>query len=96
MTHETQTPPSGGQAAPGTILGIVSLICGILGLTPTFGIILAVVGLVTGSIARKQASAANNDTGRTLGLIGMILSAITLVIALISLIFVGGVLMSLR
>lgn len=102
MSHDNNQPappsqppssvPTSSMQAPGTILGIVSLVCGVLGLLPSFGIVLAIAGLVLGIIARKQAIPVNNATGKTLGVIGAILSSITLIIALVTILFVGGLL----
>src|SRR5882672_11260078 len=61
---------------PGTVLGVISCVCGIVGLLHRFGILLSVLGLITGIIGRRQAKAASNATGAEIGLIGIIVSAL--------------------
>lgn len=95
MTPPVQPQPS-ATAAPGTILGIVSIVCGVLGLLPGFGILLSIGGLICGLIGRGQAKAAGNANGATLNKVGIILSALTLVIAFLFTVLVGGALFSLR
>mgnify|MGYP000865779396 CR=1 FL=1 len=61
--------------------GMASMICGILGLLPGFGIILCIVALVLGAPYR------NNDTkakaGFVMGIIGIVAFAIELVVIII-------------
>jgi hypothetical protein len=87
----TQAVPA-MQASEGTAWGVVSIVFGAIGLMPFVGIVSAIIGFCTGLIGRSKARRFGNPTGMTLGLIGIILSSITLVIALISLMFFGGVL----
>jgi hypothetical protein len=84
------TTESAADPQRGTILGIIAVICGVLGLLPSFGIVLAIVGLVLGLMARSQAGKVGNRTGRTLGTVGTVLSSITLVIALVMLVVLGS------
>lgn len=82
-------------SSDGTVLGITSLAGGALGFIPTFGIIMAIVGLITGIIGRGQAKRASNQTGSILTMIGIILSSITLIIGLVTILVVGGAIFSL-
>lgn len=84
--------PGQAVSSSGTTLGIVSIVCGALGLMPTAGILFAVVGLVTGLMGRGRAQRAGNERGALLSLIGTILSAVTVVIAVVVLFVVGGLL----
>ncbi|MEM5787871.1 MAG: DUF4190 domain-containing protein, partial [Syntrophobacteraceae bacterium] len=95
MQTESQNQQVQGVAASssdGTVLGVVSLAGGILGLIPTFGIIMSIVGLITGLVGRGQAKKASNQTGSILNLIGIIISSITLAIAFMTLLVFGGAL----
>lgn len=88
-TSGPQTPAN--ESSVGTVLGIVALVCGVLGLIPSFGVLLAIVGLILGWIARRKSKAASNSTGSVLGLVAMVLSSITLTIAMIILIVAGSI-----
>jgi hypothetical protein len=79
------------QTKDGTALGVVSLVLGLLGFTPTFGIIAAAAGLFVGRTAFKQAQQAGNSNGLLLARLGIILSCITLVIAALALVALGGI-----
>lgn len=83
---QPQPQPQHMTPSDGTVLGIVSIAFGALGFIPTFGVLFAGIGLILGIRARKQAVAAGNATGNTLGVIGILLSAVTLVIAVLLLI----------
>lgn len=87
--------PGGTMAQPGSILGVVSIVCGVLGLMPGFGILLSIGGLICGLIGRGQAKAAGNASGATLNKVGIILSSLTLIIAFVVLIVAGGALIGL-
>lgn len=95
MTNLPPAQPQSAMAAPGTILGIVAIICGILGLMPGFGVLLSFAGLICGLIGRKQAKAAGNANGATLNKVGIILSLLTLAIASVLIFMVGGALVGL-
>ncbi|MBR2689358.1 MAG: hypothetical protein IKE42_16035 [Aquamicrobium sp.] len=88
-------PQPSAMAAPGTILGIVSIVCGVLGLVPGFGILLSIGGLICGLIGRGQAKRVGNANGATLNKVGIILSSLTLIIAFVLVFMVGGALFSL-
>jgi hypothetical protein len=85
-------PVPGMQASEGTAWGVVSIVFGAIGLMPFVGIVSAIIGFCTGLIGRSKARRYGNSTGMTLGLIGIILSSITVTIAVILLIFFGGLL----
>jgi hypothetical protein len=61
----------------GTILGIISIICAVLGFPIPF--ILSVAALVCGIVGKSKAKMAGNATGVTLNWIGIALSLITIV-----------------
>lgn len=82
--------PASGQGQDGTMLGIVSLVLGLLGFVPSLGVIAAIGGLITGSMGRAQAKRAGNGTGALLALLGIILSSLTLVFSILALIVAGG------
>jgi hypothetical protein len=79
------------QAKDGTAFGIISLVLGFLGFVPTFGLIAAIAGLIVGRAGFKQAQQAGNSNGTLLCRIGIILSCITLAIAVLALVVLGGV-----
>lgn len=80
------------SSGAGRIMGVISLVCGILGLTPGLGILVSVIGLILGLIGRRHSAAEGDAGGATLGLIGVILSSITLVIAAFILVTAGSTL----
>lgn len=95
MTNLPPAQPQPAMAAPGTILGIVAIVCGVLGLVPGFGILLSIAGLICGLIGRGQAKRVGNANGATLNKVGIILSSLTLVIAFVVIVIAGGALFSL-
>lgn len=73
---------------PGKVFGIISLICGILGLLNACcygtGLIYAIAGLILGNIGGKKSTEAGFEnklakTGKTLSIIGLILSILAVV-----------------
>ncbi len=74
----------------GTMPGIVSVVAGVFGLTQTFGIVMSIVGLITGIIGRKQARKVSNRTGVALSTAGIIISAVTFLFSVIFLLFIDG------
>ena len=86
---DTNTPAPTDQ--PGFILGIVSCVCAVLGFfIPFLGLVLAIVGLVCGIKAYKAGKAANYQLGTTLGLIGGLISGISLLFASLAMLTVIG------
>lgn len=88
VLHASTPPPLGGSAlsegtSNGTVLGGVSILFGVFALTPAFGVLMAIIGVVTGFIGRKQAKASNNSTGKLLCIIGLSISIAILALQLI-------------
>lgn len=81
------------QTTPGMVHGVASCVCAVLGFfIPFIGLILAVVGLVLGLRAFKTGKANGNDTVNILGLIGAIISGISIVVGIFSMIaLIGGI-----
>lgn len=79
------------QTTPGMVQGVASCVCAILGFfIPFVGLILAVIGLVLGLKAFKIGKANGNDTVNILGLIGAIISGISILVGIFSMIAVIG------
>ena len=68
---------SAASKEDGTVLGIISIICAVLGFPIPF--ILSVAALVCGIVGKSKAKTAGNVTGVTLNWIGIALSLITIV-----------------
>jgi ABC-type transporter Mla maintaining outer membrane lipid asymmetry permease subunit MlaE len=81
-----------GDKNKGTGLGIVSVIFGIFGWMPLIGVIAAIIGLVTGVIARRQAKSVSNYTGKLLATTGFVISCVTLVVSILMLMWFGTML----
>ena len=69
----------------GTVLGMISCLCSILSMVPSVTIWLfglgkwiSAVGLITGTIGRRQAKSTSHATGAEISLLGIIVSAIGL------------------
>ncbi len=87
----TQLPPATAPVqTEGTALGVVSIILGAGGTVPVVGILFAILGIVVGKMAKDRGTRTGNSVGATLGIIGMVVSAITLVIAAFMLFLMGG------
>lgn len=90
---ETNNAPA---AQPGLVHGVISCVCAGLGFfIPAIGLVLAIVGLVLGVKAYRAGKQAGYQTGMVLGLIGALVSGISLAVAafvLLSLVgLVGGI-----
>jgi hypothetical protein len=81
---------TGEASNNGNLLGGLSIGAALLGFVPAFGFIFSVAGLILGIIARKQGKAANNNTGKLMGGIGIALSCIIFALELIAVIFLGA------
>lgn len=82
----------------GTGLGIAALISGVVGFVPGFGLVFSIVGLICGLIGSMRAGAAGNAAGRSLSLIGIVLSALSLALTVVTVVLLGsaiGMMMSL-
>lgn len=80
MDHQNQTPQG---KVPGKGLAIGSLVCGIISLF-VFGIILGIVGISLSLAAKKQGFTGGIATA------GLVLSIIGLALAIVFIIFCGG------
>ena len=72
------------NASDGTILGGLSTLFAVLSLLWGFGIVLAMLGLITGFFGRRQSKTADNPTGKLLSLIGLVISFVILLVQIIS------------
>lgn len=79
-----QTDEGKGQAIASLILGILALIVSFTGAGSGIGLILAIIGYCLGKNALKK------RPGEGMAKAGVICSLITIVIALIMLVFMGG------
>lgn len=68
--------PSNGKAIASLVCGIVSLVCLFFGYGALLGIILAIVGLVLGINAKKEAPSGMATAGVILSIIGLASCAI--------------------
>ena len=74
MTSPTTPPPAGTTQASGNVLSIISIVCGVISVL-FIPILFGVAGLVLGFVARSR--------GERLATIGIIVSAVGLVLGLI-------------
>lgn len=86
MTENTQT-------TPGLVHGVAACVCAVLGFfIPVLGVIRAVVGLVLGIKAFGIGKENGNDTVNILGLIGAILSGISVIVSIFAMMaLIGGI-----
>lgn len=78
------------------LIAIIAIVCAILGfLIPGLGLILAIAALLLGLRARKLAAQDANGTARVLATVAVIGGVISVFVALLVLLFVGGGVMSL-
>lgn len=84
------SPPA--TSGSGSALGIISIVCGVLGLLPGIGVAISLIGLVLGSIGRGGAMREGDAKNAQLCLIGIVLSAITLGVAAVVLVVLGSTL----
>jgi hypothetical protein len=69
-------------------LGVISLICAFVGvIIPLLGVILAVVSFVTGRNAFRQGRQHNEQAGQYMGLVGAIVSGLTILLYVVTIIF---------
>jgi hypothetical protein len=80
------------QAGPGagSVLGIVSIVCGVIGLLPGFGLLAAMIGIALGWVGRRRALEEGDNRGAFLCLVGLVLASVMLVVSGIYLLLVGG------
>ena len=69
---------SNGKAVASLVLGIVSLVCIFFGYGALLGIVLGVVGIILGVMARKEAPSGMATAGLVLSIIAIVLCVITL------------------
>lgn len=85
-----------GAGSNAMLIAIVAIVCAILGfLIPGLGLLLAIAALFLGLRARKLAAQDANPTARVLATVAVIGGVISVCVALIVLLFVGGGVMSL-
>jgi len=88
MTNANTMP--NGQ--PGLIGGIISCVCAAFGFfVPVLGLLLAIIGLFVGMGAYKAGKRANYQPGLILGLIGAVISGVSLIIAALAVFALLGV-----
>jgi hypothetical protein len=89
----TQPLPAGAFGA-GWTLGVISIVCGVIGLLPGIGILAAIIGIGLGWAGRRRALGEDDDRGAFLCRVGIILASVTLVIAALYLLLVGTAMLS--
>ena len=90
----TLPPLPAGTLGAGWMLGIVSIVCGVIGLLPGFGILAAIIGIGLGWTGRRRALQEGDHRGAFLCRVGIILASVTLVIAALYLLLVGTAMLS--
>lgn len=80
--YRETAPVSKGKAVAALVLGIVSIVFSFFGYSAIIGIILAIIGLVFGTKARKQAQTGLATAGFVLSLIGLIANSIGIICAI--------------
>lgn len=81
------------MTANGVVLGGVSVLFGLLALMPAFGVLMAVIGAVTGFIGRRQANISSNPNGKILSIIGISISIIILLGQVVALLVLSSAFM---
>ncbi|HHU73224.1 MAG TPA: hypothetical protein GXZ28_01165 [Clostridiales bacterium] len=71
--------PSNGKAIASLVLGIIAFICVFFGYGALLGIILAIIGLVLGISAKKEAPSGMATAGVVLSIISLALCAISFI-----------------
>ena len=85
-----------GAGSNAMLIAIIAIVCAILGfLIPGLGLILAIAALLLGLRARKLGAQDANGTARVLATVSVIGGVISVFVALLVLLFVGGSFMSL-
>lgn len=70
---------SNGKAIASLVLGIVSLVCIFLGYGALLGIVLAIIGLIIGTQAKKENPSGMATAGVVLSIIGLVACALSFV-----------------
>jgi hypothetical protein len=85
-------PPPTPAPVPGAgwVLGIVSIVCGVIGLLPGFGLLAAMIGIALGWVGRRRALQEGDNRGAFLCLVGLVLACVMLVVSGVYLLVVGG------
>jgi hypothetical protein len=79
-----------GTVGAGWILGIVSIVCGVIGLLPGFGLLAAMIGIALGWVGRRRALQEGDSRGAFLSLVGLILACVMLVVSGLYLLVIGS------
>lgn len=87
-------PVAAASFGAGWILGVVSIVCGVLGLLPGFGILASMIGIALAWVGRRRALEDSDSRGAFLCLVGLALASVTLVIAVLYQLLVGSALLS--
>ena len=80
------------NGGPGLMLGVLSIICGLLGFVPVLGLITSVLGVIFGIMGFARAREADNQAGVVCGIIGLVLSGTAVLLWVIGMLFLGGML----
>jgi hypothetical protein len=83
-------------AGAGWVLGVVSIVCGVIGLLPGIGLLAAMIGIALGWVGRRRALEEGDDRGAFLCLVGLVLASVMLVVSGIYLLLVGGAMLGVR
>jgi len=79
-----------GVVGAGWILGIVSILCGVIGLLPGFGLLASMIGIALGWVGRRRALEEGDNRGAFLCRVGLILASVMLVVSGLYLLLVGN------
>jgi len=82
--------PQAGAVGAGWILGIVSIVCGVIGLLPGFGLLASLIGIALGWVGRRRALEEGDNRGAFLCRVGLILASVMLVVSGLYLLLVGN------
>lgn len=96
VTGDSVLGGADGAGSNAMLIAIIAIVCAILGfLIPGLGLLLAIAALLLGLRARKLAAQDANGTARVLATVAVIGGVISVCVALLVLLFVGGGVMSL-
>ncbi|HYG94234.1 MAG TPA: DUF4190 domain-containing protein [Nocardioides sp.] len=83
--YGAQPPGYGGQQPKSSVLAIVSLVTGVLGILCCGWFVLSIAALITGFLGRKEiAESGGMKTGNGLAMAGLILGAIGIVLGILN------------
>ncbi|WP_431282085.1 hypothetical protein ACQW02_22190 [Humitalea sp. 24SJ18S-53] len=90
QAQQANAPAGSLPGNPGLVLGILSIVCGLMGFVPLIGIVTCVLGVVAGIMGLNRARGAASQAGTITSVIGLVLSAFTVLMWIIGMLFLGG------